>query len=105
MACLEARLPKCLGARHAPDSERLHLALTEYQIARLEPRLTRLDHDVDRVEPIERDAFDLAAEWILHHQPPICQTILPAPGITDSDEHERKPRQPHEKIQRHHERN
>ena len=38
----------------------------KHQIARLVPTLPRLDDHVDRVEPIERDALQLAAERVLH---------------------------------------
>src|SRR5207248_423421 len=88
----QARMPKRLRPRHAPNAECLDRTVAEHQITCLVPRLAGFDDDIDRVESIERYAFNLRPERILHYEAPIREPVDPAEWILNAENTTRKPR-------------
>ncbi len=90
---LKTRLAERFRPRHGPDAERFGLPMAEDEIARLIPSLPWHDDDLNRIEPIKRDALNLAAaERILDDHPLIRKPVLPAERVLDANDDARKPR-------------
>jgi len=98
-------MAECFGPRNAPDAKRLNRSLTKHQVARFVPGLTGLNGNFDRIKAVERYALDLGTERVFHDQPAVRESILPAPGILDADDHAGKAWQPHQEIKCDHEGN